>query len=270
MERTKNNLEHLEIANEKEGIKQVQEIKPASLKDLYRYITGKYYLLLVIAIINALIAGAANPARLIFVRDTFNEAGENTQLKDVADGIRDKVLLFGVLAGIGGVCWYIFCFIFIIIGAKISYELKWRYFKAVLSQDCNWYERQNIEELPTQINVNVTEVENATGKTSGFIIFSIGAFIGGVCCSFFWGALLACCYLIIMPYALLCAISRGKLLMKGNEEIEKAYESSGADAEQALMSIRVVKAFGQEQREFDKYIGHLNSANKNTFKYSVL
>ena len=77
------------------------------------------------------------------------------------------------------------------IGAKISYELKWRYLKAVLSQDCNWYERQNIEELPTQINVNITEVENATGKTTGFIIYSLGAFIGGIGLSFFSGALLA-------------------------------------------------------------------------------
>ena len=66
--------------------------------------------------------------------------------------------------------------------------------KSVLSQDCNWYERQNIEELPTQINVNITEVENATGKTTGFIIYSMGAFIGGICLSFFSGALLAWCY----------------------------------------------------------------------------
>ena len=252
MERTKNNMEQLEIVDEQEVAKEIEEIKSASLRDLYRYINGKYYVLLVIAIINAIIAGVTNPARLVFVRDTFNEVDENTQLKDIADGIRDKILLFGILAGIGGVCWYIFCLIFIIIGAKISYELKWRYFKAVLSQDWNWYERQNIEELPTQINVNVTEVENATGKTTGFILYSIGAFLGGLWGSFFSGALLAWCYLIIIPYSLLCGISRGKFLIKGNEEIEKAYERSGADAEQTLSSIRVVKAFGQEHRELEK------------------
>ena len=153
---------------------------------------------------------------------------------------------------------------------KISYELKWRYLKAVLSQDWAWYEAQNIEELPTQINVNVTEVENATGKTIGIIIYSVGAFIVGIGWSFFIGAVLACCYLVNLPYILIWGMSRGKLLSKENEEIEKSYEKSGADAEQALMSIRVVKAFGQEVSEIQKYTKHLSQADKRIHKYSVL
>ena len=65
-------------------------------------------------------------------------------------------------------------------------------------------------------------------------------------------------------------MSRGKLLSKENEEIEKSYEKSGADAEQALMSIRVVKAFGQETSEIQKYTKHLSQADKRIHKYSVL
>ena len=64
--------------------------------------------------------------------------------------------------------------------------------------------------------------------------------------------------------------SRAKFLSKGNEEIEKAYEKSGADAEQALMSIRVVKAFGQESAEIQKYTYHLNKTDKNVNKFSFL
>ena len=199
-----------------------------------------------------------------------NEVSPYLTLKDVADDIREKALILGIQAVVWGIWWYIFCLLFTIIGAKISYELKWRYFKAILSQNWNWYESQNIEELPTQISVNITEVENATGKTTGFILFSVGAFIGGFCCSFIIGALLAWCYLIIMPYTLICGISRSQILIKGNQKIEKAYETSGADAEQALMSIRVVKAFGQEQNEFQKYVNHLDKAKKSTVKYSVL
>ena len=219
---------------------------------------------------NALIAGTTGPARFLFIRDTINEVAENTNLDDIADGVRDKIILYYFIAGIGGVCWYIFCIIFIIIGAKISYELKWRYLKAVLSQDWNWYERQNIEELPTQINVNITEVENATGKTIGFIIYSVGAFVGGFGFSFFAGALLAWCYLYIIPFTLMCGMSRAKILAKGNENIEKVYEMSSADAEQALSSIRVVKAFGQEHREVQRYEDHLSQTRRNTWRYSVL
>ena len=107
-------------------------------------------------------------------------------------------------------------------------------------------------------------------KTFGFIIYSIGTFIGGLWSSFFIGAVLSWSYLIIIPYALFWGASRAKFLSKGNEEIEKAYEKSGADAEQALMSIRVVKAFGQESAEIQKYKYHLNKTDKNVNKFSFL
>ena len=68
----------------------------------------------------------------------------------------------------------------------------------------------------------------------------------------------------------MCGITRGRLLSKENEEIEKSYEKSGADAEQALMSIRVVKAFGQETSEIQKYINHLSQADKRIHRYSIL
>ena len=226
--------------------------------------------MLVIAIINAFIGGGWNPARILLVRDSFGEVSDNDVLKDMAEGFRDKVKWLGMIAAIGGICWYIFCMIFIIIGAKISYELKWRYLKAVLSQDCAWYERQNIEELPTQINVNIAEVENAIGKTSGFIIYSFGALWAGVGIAFFIGGVLAWTYLAIIPCILICGMSRGKLLSKGNEEIEKAYEKSGADAEEALQNIRVVKAFGQESSEINKFVNHLSQADNKVHKYSFL
>ena len=221
MDRTKTDSPQNELANEVEHKIEKEVIQPASLRLLYRYITGKYWIMLIIAIINAIVAGATNPARLVLVRDSFNEVSENSNLNEMADGLRDKIKWFAMIAAIGGVWCYIFWIIFIIIGSKISYELKWRYLKAVLSQDWAWYEKQNIEELPTQINVNITEVENATGKTTGFILYSFGAFFGGIGWSFFIGALLAWWFLIIIPYMIFWGMSRGILLIKGNEKNRK-------------------------------------------------
>ena len=155
MEHTKANNSNLDTNKIVEGNIESEPIQPASLRQMYRYITGRYWIMLVIGIINAIIAGASNPARLVLVRDTFNEVSTNNYREEMAEGMRDKVKWFAMLAAIGGITWYIFWMAFIIIGAKISYELKWRYLKAVLSQDWAWYESKNIEELPTQINVNI-------------------------------------------------------------------------------------------------------------------
>ena len=194
MDHTNTNWEETKNTSDEDTSKEDKHVPPATLKQLYRYVSGKYYVMLVVGIVNAFLAGATNPTRLIIMRDVLGEVSDSNYADEIADGMRDKIKWFVILALLGGTWWYIFCMMFIVIGAKISYELKWRYLKAVLSQDWAWYEAQNIEELPTQINVNMTEIENATGKTSGFILFSIGAFFAGIGISFFIGAVIAWCY----------------------------------------------------------------------------
>ena len=46
-------------------------------------------------------------------------------------------------------------------------------------------------------------------------------------------------------------------LKKIKDKSDQAYLKSGADAEQSLSSIKMVKAFGQEQHEIQKFDDHL-------------
>ena len=39
--------------------------------------------------------------------------------------------------------------------------------KAVLTQEAEWYANRNVEELPTQFNTNLSEIEAATGRVLG-------------------------------------------------------------------------------------------------------
>ena len=77
-----------------------------------------------------------------------------------------------------GVLW-ISCLIFFVclhlVGQKVSYEFRWRYMKSILTKDSEWFEDHNLEELPTQIHTNLNEIENSSGKTIGFITYSITA-----------------------------------------------------------------------------------------------
>ena len=52
--------------------------------------------------------------------------------------------------------------------------------KAVLTQDEEWYEEINVEELPTRINSNIMEIENSTGKELGLTVYGIGNALGGI------------------------------------------------------------------------------------------
>ena len=94
--------------------------------------------------------------------------------------MRDLLPWFLALAGAILISSFIFCLCFYIIGYKISYEYKWRYFNVILQQDVGWFETQNVNELPTEFHSNIAEIEGSTGRTSAFVIYSIAALIGGL------------------------------------------------------------------------------------------
>lgn len=67
---------------------------------------------------------------------------------------------------------------FSLIGKKILSELKWRYLKAILSQDQEWFDSKDLDSLPTEVNANLCEVEGSTGRVLSFLIFSAGNIVG--------------------------------------------------------------------------------------------
>ena len=64
--------------------------------------------------------------------------------------------------------------------------------KSILTKDTEWFEDRSLEELPTKVHTNLNEVENSSGKTIGFIIYSISAWISGVVYGLLLGAVFWC------------------------------------------------------------------------------
>lgn len=70
-------------------------------------------------------------------------------------GIRESDRWLLLIAIVLGTSFLMFAVIFDIISKKIGYEVRWRYMKAVLTQEAAWYDEKNINELPTVINTSV-------------------------------------------------------------------------------------------------------------------
>ena len=58
----------------------------------------------------------------------------------------------------------IFFFCFYIVGNKVAYEFKWRYLRALLLQDKQWYDSVQLEKLPTEFHYNIESIEDTAGK----------------------------------------------------------------------------------------------------------
>ena len=63
--------------------------------------------------------------------------------------------------------------------------------------------------------------------------------------------------LACIPYTLAVGGFQNYTIEKETDQDEIIYKKSGADAEQSLGSIKIVKAFGREAEEEHKYIKHL-------------
>ena len=182
----------------------------------------------------------------------------------------DNVAWFGILGACNGVASWIFYTCFYVIGQKVSYEFRWRYLKSILTQDANWFDQRNSEELPTQIHAECTEIENASGKTFGLIIFALSAAASGVAVAFFIGWVLASCLVVVIVMIAIPGGFQASVVERGFVEAEESYRKSGAHSEQAINAIKVVKAFGQENRERRNYERHLKRAQRRTQKQTFL
>jgi ABC-type multidrug transport system fused ATPase/permease subunit len=74
---------------------------------------------------------------------------------------------------------------FAVVGNKVVSELKWRYLKAILTKDMEWFDQHNVNKLPSEVFTNLTETENALGAELGFVITAFTSCVCGVGFSFY-------------------------------------------------------------------------------------
>jgi ABC-type multidrug transport system fused ATPase/permease subunit len=60
------------------------------------------------------------------------------------------------------------------------------------------------------------------------------------------------------------------VLLRISQKNDEAFIKGGADAEQALSSIKVVKAYGQETHELQKFKSHIGAKDKEVKRNSYM
>lgn len=74
----------------------------------------------------------------------------------------------------------------------------------------------------------------------------------------------------IVFYIMIAGGSQDASIEKLFDLERKIFIESGAHAEQSLRNIKVVKAFGQEQAECNKFVNHLENGTKTIMSHSLM
>ena len=251
-----------------------EEDKPeepqASLGELYQYLDGYHKALFFLGTISALCIGPPNAMIIVVVRHVISNFNGTVTRHHMAHDIMKNVWWIGGFPIGSAFFGYMYFYCFYTIGQKTVYEYKWRYLKALLQQETEWYDERNAEELPSIVNSELKDIEFGSGKAFGFILFATSLMFANYAASFYMGAVFACCMLIMFPVIAVIGGFYTTVMVSDAYKTELRYRKSGAYAEQALGSIKVVKAFGQEVRETKDYNKHLNRGNRTAGKQAVM
>lgn len=180
----------------------------------------------------------------------------------VLDEIKRVLVLFAINKAVGFVLIFVFNFCFGVVSHRLAYEYKWRYFKALMLQDKTWYDSIDLNQLPSEFYYNVSELESATGKNLALFIYSLSTFLSSFIVVFVWGFIIGMIFFTITIFAVPGGIFQSYIDERTEASEKEIFNLSGSDSQQALSSIKVVKAFGQENKEIARFQRHLEADNR--------
>jgi ABC-type multidrug transport system fused ATPase/permease subunit len=118
----------------------------------------------------------------------------------------------------------------------------------------------NPSELSARLSKESAAMQKALGEKMGTIILAFSMTVAGLTFAFTKGWSFSFVLLVAFPFLGFTTALMAKIMAQGSQETMKAYGQSAGYADQALNAIRVVVAYGQEEKEVRNYTKYLNRA----------
>ena len=115
----------------------------------FKYIKGKDKFLLIVGSISAVCCGISLPSMAIIVGEvtnTFDPRKSSDDILDTMSNISGWIAIIGAIQWVMGYLYYAF---WQHLAENVSFDLRSRYLSAVLRQEVAFFEKSNVEQLPT-------------------------------------------------------------------------------------------------------------------------
>lgn len=233
---------------------------------LYRFSDGWDKLGIFIGVIASLGHGSLNPIFVIFFGDALN----NFNGDELIDGVARAALNITYLAIASAILSYFQVAMFTLTGQRQALRIRHMYFKALLSQDMSWYDKQLTGALSTRISSDIPKIQDAIGdKVGGFLQF-FGMFVGGFGVGFGYSWKLTLVILSVVPLMIIGGAVFSKVIGKATTGGQANYSLAGGIADEVIHMIRTVIAFGTQEHEAKRYEREIAEARRQGIKTSLM
>ncbi|CAD5121208.1 DgyrCDS9743 [Dimorphilus gyrociliatus] len=273
-----------------------------SLFELFRFADAKDRLLILLGTLAAMIVGSGTPVNVliygqvidIFVETALYKAARenvtnslppNTNESIIDEILRSEnitykgsnfdrvkkflpyfiinasvVLLFGIVQ-MGG--W-------MLSAERQTRVIRKKTLNKILRMHIGWFDTNPSGELNTKMTEGIKSINDGIGEKLATFIQWFTTFIVGYIMGFVRGWKLALVIISTSPLIAVCIVFIAKVVRSMTTKEIQTYAKAGAIAEEALSSIRIVSAFGGEDKEAKRYDGHLEKARNMGVKKNLL
>jgi ATP-binding cassette subfamily B (MDR/TAP) protein 1 len=140
-------------------------------------------------------------------------------------------------------------------GELLTTRLRHLSFKAMLSQEIGWFDREenSVGQLTTSLNSAASEVQNLSGFTLGSIIELITGIIGVAVVALLYGWKLGLVVLATLPLVILAGKYRLDIIMKSNSLSKPYYDSAAESVCEAVSNMRTIASLSRERELLASY-----------------
>jgi ATP-binding cassette subfamily B protein len=227
--------------------------KLSNLAIIWRF-TARYRGHVVGALLALLVAAGAtlaipNAFRLIIDR------GFNGGSGDIGRWFQ-YLLLVVVVMSIATACRYYFVSW---LGERVVADVRGAVQRNLLRLAPSFFEENRPSEIASRLTADTTIIEQVVGTTISVALRNLLMGVGGVVYLFALAPKLAAMLILVIPAIVLPIVLMGRLVRTVSRESQDRVAEVGAMVDEVLGAMKIVQAFGQEQREAARFQGAVDS-----------
>ena len=152
-----------------------------------------------------------------------------------------------------GLCLYFSNYLMGYVGQSVVMDLRSRLFEHVLGQSIGFFSLNSTGRLMSCMNSDVEQVQEAVSTSLAELFRESVLLLALVCWVFYIDWRLASLALVVAPAALLLTVTMGRRIRRVSLRSRESVASLNDLLQQAITGMRVIKAFGTEAHERDRF-----------------
>jgi len=216
------------------------------LRRLFSY-ARPYRLRLMAAVVGMLLYAGGSAGLAALIQPIFDNVLPDQQRLAVVAWL---IIAAYLLKGVGS---YVSSYLMADVGQRVVRDIRNALYLHVLRQSAGFFATRTTGQLMSRINDDVTQVQQVVSETAGDLARESLAIVGFSALLFYYDARLAVFCLISAPLVVYPLVRLGQRVRRTTRRSHEARERLSHISNEALAGHRIVKAFGTEQKEAEKF-----------------